>query len=62
LGEKFDVVTVPTEYRERAERDGKSLIEALADYDDGLAEKFLGNGKISEDAIRAAVRHSGQCF
>ena len=56
LGEKFDTVAIPADYQERAEQYRESLIEALADYDDELAEKYLGGEEISQDAIRAAVR------
>jgi elongation factor G len=56
LGEKFDVVDIPMEYGEQAKKYREFLIEALADYDDGLAEKYLGGEEISEDAIRSAIR------
>lgn len=56
LGERFKVVEVPEEYREQAEKYRESLIEALADYDDELAEKYLGGEEVSKDLIRSAVR------
>jgi elongation factor G len=56
LGEKFDTVAIPADYQKQAEKYRESLIEALADYDDELAEKYLGGGEISQDAIRSAVR------
>ncbi|MDR0417926.1 MAG: elongation factor G [Puniceicoccales bacterium] len=56
LGEKFDTVDIPENYQKQAEKYHESLIEALADYDDGLAEKYLSGGEISQDMIRAAVR------
>ncbi|MDR1906642.1 MAG: elongation factor G [Puniceicoccales bacterium] len=56
LGEKFDTVDIPAEYKKQAEKYRESLIEALADYDDGLAEKYLGGEEISQDTIRSAVR------
>lgn len=56
LGERFHVVEIPEEYREQAEKYRESLIEALADYDDELAEKYLGGEEILKDLIRSAVR------
>ncbi|MDR0590290.1 MAG: elongation factor G [Puniceicoccales bacterium] len=56
LGERFDEVEIPGDYRKQAEEYRESLIEALADYDDGLAEAYLGGEAISQDMIRLAVR------
>ena len=56
FGEKFNVVEIPEEYKADAEKYHEALIEALADYDDVLAEKYLGGEEISVDLIRAAVR------
>ena len=56
LGERFHVVEIPEEYKAQAEKYRESLIEALADYDDELAEKYLGGEEISTDLIRSAVR------
>jgi elongation factor G len=56
LGERFDTVAIPADYQKQAEKYRELLIEALADYDDELAEKYLGGGEISQDTIRAAVR------
>jgi elongation factor G len=56
LGERFNEVEIPEDYRRQAEEYRESLIEALADYDDGLAEAYLGGEAISQDMIRLAVR------
>ncbi|MDR1590516.1 MAG: elongation factor G [Puniceicoccales bacterium] len=56
LGEKFDTVAIPANCQKQAEKYRESLVEALADYDDELAEKYLGGGEISQDTIRSAVR------
>ncbi|UPA28714.1 MAG: elongation factor G [Verrucomicrobiota bacterium] len=56
LGERFHTVEIPEEYKEQAEKYRESLIEALADYDDHLAEKYLGGEEITSDEIRSAVR------
>lgn len=56
LGEKFSIVEIPSEYKEEAQKYHESLIEALADYDDELAEKYLGGEEISLNLIRSAIR------
>ena len=46
-----DLVDQATEYREK-------LIEALADFDEALAEKYLEGEELTADAIRAAIREA----
>jgi len=56
LGSKWDTVPVPDEYKEEAEARRNDLIEAVADVDDGIMEKFLGGEEISNDELKAAIR------
>ena len=46
-----DLMTGALEYREK-------LLETIADYDDGLLEKFLEGQEISPDEIRVALRQA----
>ena len=46
-----DLVDQATEYREK-------LIEALADFDEALAEKYLEGEELTADDIRAAIREA----
>ncbi len=46
-----DLMAGALEYREK-------LLETIADYDDGLLEKFLEGQEISPDEIRAALRQA----
>lgn len=55
-GVKFDIVEIPTDLREQAEQYRESLIEALCDFDDSLAEAYLGGETVSADMMRRAVR------
>ena len=55
-GMRFDVTDVPVEYREAADECRSSLIEALANLDDGIADKFLEGKEISTAELRAAIR------
>ncbi|MFC6175551.1 elongation factor G [Companilactobacillus huachuanensis] len=56
LGTKWDTVDVPEEYRAAAEKKRSELIEAVADVDDDIMEKYLDGKEISNDEIRAAIR------
>ncbi len=51
-----DVTEIPSELRDEAEAARERMIEALADADDQIAEKYLGGEEISADEIRAALR------
>lgn len=55
-GVKFDIVEIPADLREQAEQYRESLIEALCDFDDSLAEAYLGGETVSADMMRRAVR------
>ena len=56
LGKVTDEVEIPAEYKEQAEEYREKLIEACAEADDELMEKYLGGEEITEDEIRRAVR------
>jgi elongation factor G len=56
-GMTFDEVPVPDDMKEEVEYWRSQLIEAVAEYDDTLMEKFFDNpDTISEDEIHAAIR------
>ncbi|MEM7791387.1 MAG: elongation factor G [Verrucomicrobiota bacterium] len=55
-GMTFDVLEIPEEYAEQAQEYRESLIEALADFDDELANKYLEGEELSADDIRRAIR------
>ncbi|WP_057896946.1 elongation factor G [Liquorilactobacillus oeni] len=56
LGAKWDTVDIPDEYKEEAQKRREAMIEAIADVDDGIMEKYLEGEKISNDEIKAAIR------
>ena len=58
LGSKWDVVDVPDEYKEEAESRRDEMIEALADVNEDIMEKYLDGQEISNDEIRAAIRQA----
>ncbi|MHB1324163.1 MAG: elongation factor G [Coriobacteriia bacterium] len=47
---------IPADMRDDAELYRHELVEAAAEYDDALLEKFLGDEEISIDELKAAVR------
>ena len=56
LGKVTDEVEIPAEYKEQAEEYREKLVEACAEADDELMEKYLGGEEITEDEIRRAIR------
>lgn len=56
-GSTFDVVDIPADMLEEVKHYRAALIEAVADYDDTLMEKFfIDEDSITEDEIHAALR------
>src|SRR5437762_4692782 len=56
-GMTFDEIPVPDDLLDEAKEWRASLVEAVAEYDDKLLEKFFDNpDSISEDEIHEAVR------
>lgn len=56
LGAKYDVIDIPDELKEKADEYHKVMLEAIADHDDELMEKYLMEEEISEDEINNAIR------
>jgi elongation factor G len=55
-GVRFSDVQIPGEEMERAEKFRVKLLEALVDFDDNLAEKYLQGSEVSESEMRIAIR------
>jgi len=55
-GVKFDFVDIPSELQAQAEEYREALIEAVSDFDDDIAEKYLGGEDISQDELKLAIR------
>jgi elongation factor G len=55
-GVRFDTVDIPAEYADQANEYRESLIEAVSDFDDDIANKYLEGEDISEDEFRLAIR------
>jgi elongation factor G len=56
LGAKYVEDDVPDGLMPKAREYREKMLEALADVDEGLMEKFLGGEEISEEAVKSAIR------
>jgi elongation factor G len=56
LGAKYREDEIPADMRAQAEEYREKLMEAVADADEALMEKYLEGGAIGESEIRAAIR------
>ena len=56
LGAAFEVADVPTDLVELATRYREQMIEAVAEFDDSVLERYLNGQKLSSDEIRRALR------
>ncbi len=56
MGVEYETTEIPADMLDLAQKYREALIEALADFDDSLAEKFLDGVELEEEEIRTAVR------
>ena len=56
LGAAFDVGEVPQEFQAEAERRRDLVVEAAAEADDELMERYLETGELSADEVRRGLR------
>ncbi len=56
LGAKYVEDSIPDGLMPQAREYREKMLEALADVDEGIMEKFLGGEEISEDVIKSAIR------
>jgi elongation factor G len=56
LGAAYELVDIPEEYRERAKELREKMVEAIAETDDKLLEKYLSGEEISNEELKAALR------
>ena len=61
FGSTFDIVDIPADLKDEAEELRGQLIEAVAEYDEGLLEKYFEDpDSISEDEVHNALRAATQ--
>ncbi|WGH83801.1 elongation factor G [Auritidibacter ignavus] len=56
LGASYETQEIPAELHERAEEYRNELVESVAESSEELMEKYLENGELSEEDIKAGVR------
>ena len=56
MGAKFDVTEIPQEHKDQADEYREKLIEAVADYDDDVATKYLEGEEIADNEFKLAIR------
>lgn len=56
LGEKYDTVDIPADLQEKADEYRTKLLEAVAETDEALLEKYLGGEELSVAEIKGAIR------
>src|SRR5206468_15868 len=56
LGKEYKQVAIPADLREQVKEYREKMIEGLAEVDEHLMEKYLGEQPISSEEIKAAVR------
>ena len=57
-GMTFETQAIPADLVDQAAEYREKLIEALADFDEALAEKYLEGEELTADDIRAAIREA----
>jgi elongation factor G len=58
MGEEWETVEIPEEYRDLAQRAHHELFEKLADHDESLMEKFVHEDEPTVEELRRAVRRA----
>jgi elongation factor G len=56
LGKEFEVTDIPADLQDKANEFRTKLVEAAAETDDALMEKYFAGEELSEDEIKTALR------
>src|SRR5690606_6151487 len=56
MGEEYEVEEIPADLVEKAEQYRAELVEAVAEADDDLLEKFLGGEELTVAEIKSGIR------
>ncbi|GAB3160112.1 elongation factor G [Myceligenerans halotolerans] len=56
MGEEYEIEEIPADLQEKAEKYHEELVEAVAEADDELMEKYLGGEALTTDEIKAGIR------
>lgn len=56
LGETYETIDIPADLADKAEEYRTALLEAVAESDEALLEKYLGGEELSVEEIKAGIR------
>jgi elongation factor G len=56
LGETYDTIDIPSELQDQADEYRTKLLEAVAETDEALLEKYFGGEELSVEEIKGALR------
>ncbi|MHA8110111.1 elongation factor G [Lactobacillaceae bacterium Melli_B4] len=56
LGTKWDVVDIPADLQAEAQKRHDELVEAVADVDEDIMDKYLEGEEITKEELKAAIR------
>jgi elongation factor G len=56
LGADYELVDIPSDYVDRAQEAREKMVEAIAETDDSLLEKYLSGGEVTIEELQAALR------
>ena len=57
-GVRFNTSDIPEDLKEQANQYRESLIEAISDFDDDIAAKYLEGEELTEDEIKVGIRNA----
>ena len=58
MGADYELVDIPEEYADRAHKAREQMVEAIAETDDKLLEKYLSGEEVTNDELKAALRRA----
>lgn len=56
LGVKYETIEIPEDLKEQAVQYREGLVEAVSDFDDAIAEKYLAGEELTENELKTAIR------
>ncbi len=56
MGSKYEIEDIPAELKEKANEYREKLMEAVAESDEELMEKYLGGEELTEDEIKMGIK------
>ncbi len=58
LGAEYELVEIPEEHLDRAHKAREQMVEAIAETDEQLLEKYLSGEEVTNDELKAALRRA----